>query len=143
MSYPKVGFPHGCIGRIYTKPYTPHYATPSYIGRRSKYYSCFSSSLPDCFLRLKDWCHFVNVANTYLGILTCRGFPRMNKTCFNKRQKYYSNIISAKLFNDATKLKNNFLANWVEILRGFTKFSFKQILKVSAFYIEKQKRFYF
>ena len=38
MSYPKVGFPHGCIGMIYTKNYTPHYSTPSYSGHRSKYY---------------------------------------------------------------------------------------------------------
>ena len=30
-------------------------------------------------------------------------------------------------------------AEWVEILRGFTKFFFKKILKVSAFYLEKQK----
>ena len=33
------------------------------------------------------------------------------------------------------------LSNWVEILWGFTKFFFKQILKVSAFYLEKQKSF--
>ena len=30
-------------------------------------------------------------------------------------------------------------AEWVEILRGFTKLFFKQKLKVSAFYLEKQK----
>merc|ERR1712083_266828 len=34
MSYPKVGFPHGCIGMIYTKNYTPHYSTPSFSGHR-------------------------------------------------------------------------------------------------------------
>jgi hypothetical protein len=38
MSYPKVGFPHGCIGMIYTKNYTPYYSTPSYSGHKSKYY---------------------------------------------------------------------------------------------------------
>ena len=32
-------------------------------------------------------------------------------------------------------------ADWVEILWGFTKFNFKQMLKVSAFYLEKQKSF--
>ena len=32
-------------------------------------------------------------------------------------------------------------AEWVEILWGFTKFSFKQMLKVSLFYLEKQKSF--
>ena len=32
-------------------------------------------------------------------------------------------------------------AEWVEILWVFTKFFFKQILKVSAFYLEKQKSF--
>ena len=31
------------------------------------------------------------------------------------------------------------LSNCVEILWGFTKFFFKQLLKVSAFYLEKQK----
>ena len=40
------------------------------------------------------------------------------------------------------KIKKSFeLAEWVEILRGFTKFIFKQMLKVSAFYLEKQKSF--
>ena len=33
------------------------------------------------------------------------------------------------------------LSDLVEILRGFTKFCFKQMLKVSAFYLEKQKSF--
>ena len=33
------------------------------------------------------------------------------------------------------------LAECVETLRGFKKFIFKQILKVSAFYLEKQKSF--
>ena len=33
------------------------------------------------------------------------------------------------------------LSDWVEILRGFTKFNFKLNLKVSAFYLEKQKSF--
>ena len=33
------------------------------------------------------------------------------------------------------------LSDWVEILWGFTKFFFKQMLKVSAFYLEKQKSF--
>ena len=33
------------------------------------------------------------------------------------------------------------LSDWVEILWGFTKFFFKQILKVSAFYLEIQKSF--
>ena len=32
-------------------------------------------------------------------------------------------------------------AEWVEILWGFTKFFFKQMLKFSAFYPEKQKSF--
>ena len=32
-------------------------------------------------------------------------------------------------------------AEWVKILRGFTKLYFKQMLKVSAFYLEKQKGF--
>ena len=32
-------------------------------------------------------------------------------------------------------------AEWVEILWGFAKFIFKQMLKISAFYIEKQKSF--
>ena len=32
-------------------------------------------------------------------------------------------------------------AKWVEILWGSTKFNSKQILKVSAFYLEKQKSF--
>ena len=32
-------------------------------------------------------------------------------------------------------------AEWVEILWGFTIFYFKQMLKVSAFYLEKQKSF--
>ena len=32
-------------------------------------------------------------------------------------------------------------SEWVEILWGFTKFYFKQFLKVSAFYLEKQKSF--
>ena len=32
-------------------------------------------------------------------------------------------------------------AEWVEILWGFTKFFFKQILKFSAFFREKQKKF--
>jgi hypothetical protein len=31
--------------------------------------------------------------------------------------------------------------DWVEILWGFTKFIFKQMLKISAFYLEKQKSF--
>ena len=30
------------------------------------------------------------------------------------------------------------LSNWIEILWGFTRFFFKKILKVSAFYLEKQ-----
>ena len=34
------------------------------------------------------------------------------------------------------------LSDWVEILWGFTKFFFKQMLKISAFYLEKQKKFY-
>ena len=33
------------------------------------------------------------------------------------------------------------LSDWVEILWGFTKFFFKQVLKVSVFYLEKQKSF--
>jgi hypothetical protein len=33
------------------------------------------------------------------------------------------------------------LSDWVEILRGFTKFNFKLNLKVSAFYLGKQKSF--
>ena len=33
------------------------------------------------------------------------------------------------------------LAKWVEILWGFTSFNFKLNLKVSAFYLEKQKSF--
>ena len=33
------------------------------------------------------------------------------------------------------------LFDWVEILWGFMKFLFKQMLKVSAFYLEKQKSF--
>ena len=33
------------------------------------------------------------------------------------------------------------LSDWVEILWGFTKFFFKQMLKVSAFYLKKQKCF--
>ena len=33
------------------------------------------------------------------------------------------------------------LSDWVEILQGFTKFNFKLNLKVSAFYLEKQKSF--
>ena len=33
------------------------------------------------------------------------------------------------------------LSDWVEILWGFTNFNFKQILKVSAFYLERQKSF--
>ena len=32
-------------------------------------------------------------------------------------------------------------AKWVEILQGFTKFNNKQMLKVSAWYLEKQKSF--
>ena len=32
-------------------------------------------------------------------------------------------------------------SEWVEILQGFTKFYFKQMLKVSAFYLENQKSF--
>ena len=32
-------------------------------------------------------------------------------------------------------------AKWVEILWGFIKFNFKQMLKASAFYLEKQKSF--
>ena len=31
-------------------------------------------------------------------------------------------------------------AEWVEILWGFTKFYLEQMLKVSAFYLEKQKK---
>ena len=31
------------------------------------------------------------------------------------------------------------LSDWVEILWGFTKFFFKQMLKISIFYLEKQK----
>ena len=33
------------------------------------------------------------------------------------------------------------LTKWIEIMWGFTNFNFKQILKVSAFYLEKQKSF--
>ena len=33
------------------------------------------------------------------------------------------------------------LSDWVEILWGFTKFNFKLNLKVSAFYLERQKSF--
>ena len=33
------------------------------------------------------------------------------------------------------------LSDWVEILHGFRKFNFKLNLKVSAFYLEKQKSF--
>ena len=33
------------------------------------------------------------------------------------------------------------LSDWVEILRGFTNFFFKQMLKVSVFYLEEQKSF--
>ena len=33
------------------------------------------------------------------------------------------------------------MSEWVEILWGFKKFYFKQMLKVSAFYLEKQKSF--
>ena len=33
------------------------------------------------------------------------------------------------------------LSDWVEILWGFMKFFFKQMLKISAFYLEKQKSF--
>ena len=32
------------------------------------------------------------------------------------------------------------LSVWIEILRGFTKLLFKQMLKVSDFYLEKQKK---
>ena len=35
----------------------------------------------------------------------------------------------------------SWLPDWVEILWGFTKFIFKQMLKVSASYLEKQKSF--
>ena len=33
------------------------------------------------------------------------------------------------------------LSDWVQILWGFMKFFFKQTLKISAFYLEKQKSF--
>ena len=33
------------------------------------------------------------------------------------------------------------LSDWAEILQGFMKFNFKMNLKVSAFYLEKQKSF--
>ena len=33
------------------------------------------------------------------------------------------------------------MSYWIKILWGFTKFFFKQILKFSAFYLEKQKSF--
>ena len=35
----------------------------------------------------------------------------------------------------------SWLSDWVEILWGFMKFNFKQMLEVSAFYLEKQKSF--
>ena len=51
MSHPKVGFPHGCIGRIYTKHVIPSYSKSlsvpagfSYSGLKSKYY-LYSSSI--------------------------------------------------------------------------------------------------
>ena len=34
------------------------------------------------------------------------------------------------------------LSDWVEIVWGFTRFFFKQMLVISAFYLEKQKKFY-
>ena len=34
-------------------------------------------------------------------------------------------------------------AEWVETLWGFTKFIFEQMLKISAFYLEKQKVLFF
>ena len=45
------------------------------------------------------------------------------------------------LFITYTKRSSECLSEWAEISQGFTKIFFKNILKVSAFYLEKQKSF--
>ena len=94
MTYPKVGFPHGCIGRIYTKPYTPHYATPSYIGRRSKYYSCFSST---GFFNVLTFCIFRPVK---LWIKRSKYLPyaRHHKPLLNRSRSWIQAIHKDRIF---------------------------------------------
>ena len=93
----------------------------------------------------------------YLGMFRDYGqkYFFMNKTfCFSRQKAETFSICLKMNFVKLHKVSTYsahsdncylhfffWLFDWVEILWGFTKLTFKQILKVSASYLEKQKSF--
>ena len=76
----------------------------------------------------------------YLGILyleTTGYFLGLKLLVFQDRKQTLSTCLKLKLIQ--TIVVFNQLSDWVEILWGFTQLIFKQMLKVSFFYLEKQK----
>ena len=80
----------------------------------------------------------------YLGIFRDYGLKYIffrNKTffVFQDRKLKLSVSVWKRISTHSAHSDNCYLSGWVEILWGFTKLFFKQMLKVSAFYLKKQK----
>ena len=110
----------------------PKTFTENWVGKQSWlfwYWYLFTLGLENSFLEIKLFCFSRYKAETFNICL---------KLSFMKPLK----ILTRSAYSD----KFNFhflygLSDWVEILWGFTKFFYKQMLKVSAFYLEKQPSF--
>ena len=105
-------------------------------------------------------CYGSSVCVPYLYDVALLKHTPTNMYFVNNLSGWYCGEIFLKIFF-SIYLKNNFMkphkistqsdnhgnkklsewAEWVEILWGFTKFFFQQLLKISAFYLEKQKSF--
>ena len=77
----------------------------------------FGKSSQNCHWKLEQ--QVPSVGSNYLGL-------------FRDSQNFNSFSVFRQFFYR--------LSDWFEILWGFTKFFFKQMLKISAFYLEKQKK---
>ena len=84
----------------------------------------------DCFQINEQWARYSNFP--FRKIETFRFSLKLN---FVKPPKISTHLV----FPDNCFFYRS--SDWVEILRGLTKFNFKLNLKVSAFYLEKQKSF--
>ena len=82
----------------------------------------------------------------FLGIPISFSFSRWNAETFSICLKL--NFVKPHKISTHSAYSDNCcfhffygLSDWVETLRGLTKFFFRPILKVSAFYLEKRKSF--
>ena len=106
------------------------------------------SQLPKCYknctisLQLQWNCA---ILVTFLGIkLFC--LSRQKSEIFSISLIFFSwNLTKFQLirttFIPRRKMLSECLSEWAEILQGFTKSRIKQLLKISAFYLDKQKSF--